>query len=66
MPELVRTSLSWLSPESLSATADLLSSDLAYHQIKFKFKTKQLSIEIQSSLILIDMITISQWRFGQR
>lgn len=29
MPELVRTSLNVLSPERLSATADLLSSDLA-------------------------------------
>ena len=29
-PELVLTSLSWLSPESLSATADLFNSDFAY------------------------------------
>lgn len=32
MPELVLTSLSLLSPDSLSATSDLFNSDLAYHR----------------------------------
>lgn len=37
IPELVLTSLCLLSPDSLSATADLFSSDFAYNTIpKFK------------------------------
>ena len=41
MPELVRTSLSLLFPESLSATADLLSSDLACSHTQIHNRTSQ-------------------------
>ena len=50
-PELVLTSLTWLFPESLSATADLFSSDFAYKTKHNKFKTKtQISDSVISLL----------------